>query len=93
MEAVKAKWSSQKTAFFQDIVHLFADQTEWSAPVIEALFKDRIVQSGMKMGELMLPYRIMLVGGKFGPDVFLITALLGREEVIARINKALPLLE
>src|SRR5690606_26092560 len=30
MEAVKAKWSSQKTAFFQDIVDLFADQTEWS---------------------------------------------------------------
>jgi glutamyl-tRNA synthetase len=46
----------------------------------------------MKIGELMLPFRIMLVGGKFGPDVFLITELLGKEEVIARIRKALPLL-
>lgn len=43
------------------------------------------------MGELMMPYRIMLVGGKFGPDVFQITELLGKEEVIRRIGKALPL--
>lgn len=44
----------------------------------------------MKIGELMMPFRIMLVGGKFGPDVFQITQLLGKEEVNARIANALP---
>jgi len=44
----------------------------------------------MKIGELMMPFRIMLVGGKFGPDVFKIAELLGKEEVIARIASALP---
>ncbi len=43
----------------------------------------------MKMGELMMPFRIMLVGGKFGPDVFQIVELLGQQEVIARVKKAL----
>ena len=43
----------------------------------------------MKIGELMMPFRIMLVGGKFGPDVFKIAELLGKEEVIARIASAL----
>ena len=47
----------------------------------------------MKMGELMMPYRIMLVGGKFGPDVFKITELLGKEEVLERIQLALPAFE
>ncbi len=37
----------------------------------------------------MLPFRIMLVGGKFGPHVFDIAALLGREETVNRIDKAL----
>jgi glutamyl-tRNA synthetase len=37
----------------------------------------------------MLPFRIMLVGGKFGPHVFDIVALLGKEETISRIEKAL----
>jgi glutamyl-tRNA synthetase len=37
----------------------------------------------------MLPFRIMLVGGKFGPHVFDIAAMLGKQETIARIEKAL----
>ena len=35
----------------------------------------------------MLPFRIMLVGGKFGPGVFDIAAILGKEETINRIKK------
>ncbi len=35
----------------------------------------------------MLPFRIMLVGGKFGPHVFDISALLGKEETIKRIER------
>jgi glutamyl-tRNA synthetase len=31
----------------------------------------------------------MLVGGKFGPHVFDIAALLGKEETVTRIEKAL----
>ena len=41
------------------------------------------------MGELQLPFRIMLVGGKFGPAVFDIANLIGRRETIARIKKGL----
>ena len=44
----------------------------------------------MKIGELMMPFRIMLVGGKFGPDVFKITEILGKDEVIKRIQIAVP---
>ncbi|MNT43901.1 Glutamate--tRNA ligase [compost metagenome] len=56
---------------------------------MEPFFKDAIQASGMKMGELMMPFRIMLVGGKFGPDVFQIVELLGKNEVISRVKKAL----
>ncbi|MGJ1264165.1 glutamate--tRNA ligase [Sphingobacterium spiritivorum] len=91
VEAVKPKWNEQKTAFFQEIINDFELQSDWTAAVLEPLFKEKITSSGLKMGELMMPYRIMLVGGKFGPDVFQITELLGKEEVIRRIGKALPL--
>jgi len=37
----------------------------------------------------MLPFRIMLVGGKFGPDIFDVAALLGKEETVARMRKGL----
>src|SRR5690606_5985285 len=91
VEAIKPKWNTDKTAFLEDIIKIFEEQAEWKATALEPLFKDNIAQSGLKMGELILPYRIMLVGGKFGPDVFLITELLGQEQVISRMKKALPL--
>ena len=40
----------------------------------------------------MLPLRIMLVGGKFGPGVFDIAAIIGKEETIKRIKHTLQLL-
>ena len=43
----------------------------------------------IKPGELQLPMRIMLVGGKFGPAVFEIAHLIGKEETILRIKNAL----
>ena len=40
----------------------------------------------MKKGELMLPLRIMLVGGKYGPGVFIIADIIGKQETIKRIK-------
>ena len=40
----------------------------------------------------MLPFRIMLVGGKFGPGVFDIAVVLGKDETIRRIRHTLTLL-
>lgn len=88
--AVKSKWNEHKTSFFQAMCKQFAEQADWTATALEKLFKGRIAESGMKIGELMMPFRIMLVGGKFGPDVFGIAELLGKDEVISRIQKAIP---
>ncbi len=90
IDAVKPKWNEDKTAFFIKMSDLFQDQQEWNAVSLEPLFKEKITASGMKMGELMMPFRIMLVGGKFGPDVFKIVEVLGKEEVIERIKSAVP---
>lgn len=89
LNAVKPKWSAEKTAFFEGISRSFEGFDTWKASDLEPFFKDAIQASGMKMGELMMPFRIMLVGGKFGPDVFQIVELLGKNEVIARVRKAL----
>src|SRR5690606_29785510 len=89
LNAIKPKWSAEKTTFFENIMESFKGFDDWRASALEPFFKDAIQTSGMKMGELMMPFRIMLVGGKFGPDVFQIVELLGQQEVIERIEKAL----
>jgi glutamyl-tRNA synthetase len=90
LNAVKPKWTDAKTGFFQSfIVMLNASEASIDGAVLEIRFKALADEHGIKPGELMLPFRIMLVGGKFGPHVFDIAALLGRKETIVRIEKAL----
>jgi len=65
--------------------------SDWQAGELENLFKALAEEKAIKPGELLLPFRIMLVGGKFGPGVFDIAELLGREETINRIQRATKL--
>ncbi|MFM7838965.1 MAG: glutamate--tRNA ligase, partial [Chitinophagaceae bacterium] len=51
--------------------------------------KEAAARKNIKPGELQLPFRIMLVGGKFGPPVFDIAALLGLQITTARIQSVL----
>jgi glutamyl-tRNA synthetase len=87
--AVKPKWTEQKSAFFTELKTMFSAVENWNAVDLELLFKSKAETENIKPGELMLPFRIMLVGGKFGPQVFEIAELLGKEETLSRISKAL----
>jgi len=85
MDAVKPKWSELKTAFFNEFVTKLNDLT-WETASIETCFKELATLHNIKPGELQLPMRIMLVGGKFGPAVFEIASLIGKEATINRIK-------
>lgn len=89
LASVLPKWTVEKTTFFTDIIETFEGYEPWNSEGLENLYKLAIQASGLKMGELMLPFRIMLVGGKFGPHIFDIAATLGKEESIKRIKKGL----
>jgi glutamyl-tRNA synthetase len=86
LAAVKPKWNEQKTAFFEAYA---TREMQGSAAELEADFKALAAEHQLKPGELMLPFRVMLVGGKFGPGVFDIAILLGKTEVQHRISLAL----
>ena len=89
LNAVKPKWTDAKTAFFISFTGFLGNTEDVLAIDLEQAFKTLAEEKGIKAGELMLPFRIMLVGGKFGPHVFDIAALLGKQETISRIEKAL----
>jgi glutamyl-tRNA synthetase len=90
LNAVKPKWTDAKTDFFNTLTaSLNNSNTALDAHEFEASFKALAEEKGLKVGDVMLPFRIMLVGGKFGPHVFDIATLLGKPETISRITTAL----
>ncbi len=88
VETVKPKWNIEKKIFFESFIQQLLLLKNWNATDIEILFKKLVTENKIKAGELLFPLRIMLVGGKFGPPVFNITELLGKEETIKRIKLA-----
>lgn len=92
LNAVKPKWTDSKTDFFHELIKTYeaiSGSEEWETVNLETVFKTLAEEKNIKPGELMLPFRVMLVGGKFGPGVFDIAVLIGKDETIRRIHKAL----
>jgi glutamyl-tRNA synthetase len=87
--AVLPKWNPEKKAFFEELATELKSITEWNSAFIENAFKQLAAIKGIKPGELQLPFRIMLVGGKFGPTVFDIAEIIGVNETVRRIEAAL----
>lgn len=92
LAAVKPKWNDAKKKFFFDFADELAAIDNFESAFIEYAFKKLAALQNIKPGELQLPFRIMLVGGKFGPPVFDIAELLGKQETATRIHSALQAL-
>lgn len=92
VESIKPKWNDDKAMFFDIFSEKILLLQDWNVANIETLFKETANEKSIKVGELQLPFRIMLVGGKFGPTVFDIAALIGKEETISRIKFGLNML-
>ena len=93
LSPVKPKWSDAKQTFFVEWIRRLQLLKTADAPTLEKEFKEMAAAAAIKPGDLLLPLRLMLVGAKFGPGVFDITALLGPEETISRITAVLTQLE
>ena len=55
-------------------------------PALEALVRAYAERTGAKLGKVAQPLRAALTGSSVSPPVFDVMAVLGREEVLARIR-------
>ena len=90
--SIASKWDDHKNNFFEALCVSFENSNTNDPLELDNIFKELTATHGLKAGELMLPMRIMLVGGKFGPGVFEIVATIGISDAVARIKHALTLL-
>lgn len=87
--SILPKWNAAKNLFFVELIRNWQLTNSWNSEDLQHAFQELAAANDCKPGELMLPLRIMLVGGKFGPGVFDVAALIGKEEAIHRIQLAL----
>lgn len=59
---------------------------EWSKAAIAAVIKQVLLDTGLKMPQLAMPVRVLLMGTPQTPSLDAILALMKREKVIAKLN-------
>lgn len=85
-DSLQKGWEDAKTDFFQTWKGIIEENDFQTNEDWETSFNELVKEKGIKKGAVMMPLRIMLVGGKFGPGIFDIAAFVGKESVLKRIE-------
>ncbi len=88
-KASKKAFKEDTPDILKNVVELLKEVIEFTSEEVSAKIKGWVSSQEMGFGKVMMPLRLALVGEMKGPDVFDITSILGKEEAISRIEKAI----
>jgi glutamyl-tRNA synthetase len=91
-EKASKNWKAETPALMQELISVLSEITDFSAANIETIVKNWMTENEIGMGKIMQPFRLSLVGALKGPHLFDIVELIGKEETIKRIQKAIAIL-
>ncbi|PBJ12732.1 glutamate--tRNA ligase [Flavobacterium sp. ACN6] len=91
-EKASKNWKEETPALMQELISTLEYIEGFDSANIEAIVKDWLTKNEIGMGKVMQPFRLSLVGALKGPHLFDIVEIIGKEETIARIQKAITTL-
>ncbi|MFC6877406.1 glutamate--tRNA ligase [Flavobacterium myungsuense] len=91
-EKAAKNWKEETPALMQELISVIENIGDFTSLNIEIIVKDWMTKNEIGMGKVMQPFRLSLVGALKGPHLFDIVELIGKEETIKRIEKAITTL-
>ena len=88
-KSLKKRWKEDSPQHMKELLAVLKAQKDWSADALDATVLPWIEQKGYGLGIVMNAFRICLVGAARGPHIWNITDVLGKDEVIRRVEVAL----
>ena len=86
-KAVKKRWKESSGEEMKELITVLQGIEDFSAHSTESIVIPWIESKGYSMGNVMNAFRLALVGELKGPHIFDITEIIGKEEVIGRVNR------
>lgn len=90
--AVKKRWKADTASQMNGLIQVMTQIDDFSAPNQEEIVKAWIEEKSYGMGAIMNAFRLSVVGASKGPHMFDISEIIGKEETIARLSKAVEVL-
>ena len=91
-KASKKAFKEGTSDILKKVIDLLNEVDNFSTENISDKIKGWITSEEIGFGKVMMPLRLALVGAMKGPDVFDIASVLGKEETVERIEKAVEIL-
>ncbi|HNP32048.1 MAG TPA: glutamate--tRNA ligase [Flavobacterium sp.] len=91
-EKAAKNWNENTPRLMQELISVLENISDFTSANIERVVKDWMTQNEIGMGKVMQPFRLSLVGALKGPHLFDIVELIGKEETINRLHKAIATL-
>lgn len=88
-KVVKKRWKEESPAQMSELIEVLEQIDDFSAHNQEEIVKTWIEKNGYHLGNIMNAFRLAIVGESKGPHMFDITAAIGKEETVNRLNKAI----
>ncbi|UTN05291.1 glutamate--tRNA ligase [Flavobacterium bizetiae] len=91
-EKASKNWKEETPTLMQELISVLENIEDFTSVNIETIVKDWLTKNEIGMGKVMQPFRLSLVGALKGPHLFDIVEIIGKEETISRIQKAISTL-
>lgn len=88
-KVVKKRWKEESPSQLSELAEVLKGIEDFSSHNQEEIVKGWIESKGYHLGNIMNAFRLAVVGESKGPHMFDITATIGKEETIARLEKAI----
>ena len=88
----KKKWKEDSAGYVKAVGDIFAGLSDFSSSSVEAAFKNYLTENELGFGKVGPVLRLAITGMGMGPSLFDICEIIGQDEVVSRINKALEVL-
>ena len=88
-EKASKNWKEDTGDLMKQLIAVLSAIEDFTSVNIETIVKDWMSQNEIGMGKVMQPFRLSLVGALKGPHLFDIVELIGKEETIKRLEKAI----
>jgi glutamyl-tRNA synthetase len=91
-KTVRKRWKQDTPEHMRQLAGLIRQMDDFSAENQENIVMEWIQKNGLHTGNIMNAFRLAIVGEGKGPHIFHITKIIGKEETIERLERAVSLL-
>ena len=88
-EKAAKNWNSATPELMKQLISVIETISDFTSLNIETVVKDWMTKNEIGMGKIMQPFRLSLVGALKGPHLFDIVELIGKDETVKRLEKAI----